>query len=205
MQQVLQSEKAQEMINFITPKFGKSYIGLWLFQVMGIEIDELQLFINEIKKQIVYQTATWGLYYLQQEYQIDTNAELLEIIPGVNEEELPENIKNIITNARAAISVKIKERYPSNPKNVENIIAEIAGRNVSITENTAKNTFDVLLASGNNAYSIKNIMIKINQIKPAHLIVKYYEHMNIGQLHKYTHGQLHIQTHDMLKNGIKLN
>ena len=40
MEQILTSESAKQMIDYVSPIYGKSRIGLWLFQVIGLEIDE---------------------------------------------------------------------------------------------------------------------------------------------------------------------
>ena len=37
MEQILTSESAKQMIDYVSPIYGKSRIGLWLFQVIGLE------------------------------------------------------------------------------------------------------------------------------------------------------------------------
>ena len=42
MEQILTSESAKQMIDYVSPIYGKSRIGLWLFQVIGLEIDDVK-------------------------------------------------------------------------------------------------------------------------------------------------------------------
>ena len=42
MEKILTSENAKQMIDYVSPIYGKSRIGLWLFQVIGLEIDDVK-------------------------------------------------------------------------------------------------------------------------------------------------------------------
>lgn len=59
------SESAQRMLASVTPGFyDKSYVGKWLYQVMGLEFDEAEkLIAEELPLQFFPETATWGLMY----------------------------------------------------------------------------------------------------------------------------------------------
>lgn len=59
------SESAQRMLASVTPGFyDKSYVGKWLYQVMGLEYDEAEkLIAEELPLQFFPETATWGLMY----------------------------------------------------------------------------------------------------------------------------------------------
>ena len=43
---------------------GKSRIGLWLFQVIGLEIDDVKTICEDIIDQIFVNRATWGAFYM---------------------------------------------------------------------------------------------------------------------------------------------
>ena len=38
-----------------------SYVGKWLFQVMGLEYDDALSIVGELPRQMFPETATWGL------------------------------------------------------------------------------------------------------------------------------------------------
>ena len=48
MEQILTSESAKQMIDYVSPIYGKSRIGLWLFQVIGLEIDDVKTICKDI-------------------------------------------------------------------------------------------------------------------------------------------------------------
>lgn len=62
MEQILTSESAKQMIDYVSPIYGKSRIGLWLFQVIGLEIDDVKTICEDIFDQIFVDRATWGSY-----------------------------------------------------------------------------------------------------------------------------------------------
>ena len=58
MEQILTSESAKQMIDYVSPIYGKSRIGLWLFQVIGLEIDDVKTICEDIFDQIFVDRAT---------------------------------------------------------------------------------------------------------------------------------------------------
>lgn len=58
------SESALRMLSYVTDGFyDKSYVGKWLFQVMGAEYDSVRKIIEELPYQLFPETSTWGLPY----------------------------------------------------------------------------------------------------------------------------------------------
>ena len=55
------SESAKKMLSYVSQEFyEKSYIGKWLFQVMGLEYDTAREVVEQLPKQFFPETATWG-------------------------------------------------------------------------------------------------------------------------------------------------
>ena len=55
------SESALKMLSYVTPGFyDKSYVGKWMFQVMGLEYDKALKLAEELPEQFFPETATWG-------------------------------------------------------------------------------------------------------------------------------------------------
>ena len=58
------SESAKRMLSYVSTGFyDKSYVGKWLFQVMGLEYDDARKLVEELALQMFPETATWGLKY----------------------------------------------------------------------------------------------------------------------------------------------
>ncbi len=58
------SESAKKMLSYVSDGFyDESYVGKWLYQVMGLEYDKVLEIVNELPEQFFPETATWGLVY----------------------------------------------------------------------------------------------------------------------------------------------
>lgn len=58
------SESALRMLSYVTHGFyDKSYVGKWLYQVIGMEYDKAKELAEELQYQFFPETATWGLMY----------------------------------------------------------------------------------------------------------------------------------------------
>lgn len=149
MEQILTSESAKQMIDYVSPIYGKSRIGLWLFQVIGLEIDDVKTICEDIFDQIFVDRATWGLPIWEKEYGITP---------------LPDQT---IEQRRTQI-LQMRIKRPLNPKRFEKIIEALSGVETKLIENTAKNTFQVIFYGTVNNYD--EVLRRIEQLKPAHLI-----------------------------------
>lgn len=149
MEQILTSESAKQMIDYVSPIYGKSRIGLWLFQVIGLEIDDVKTICEDIFDQIFVDRATWGLPIWEKEYGITP---------------LPDQT---IEQRRTQI-LQMRIKRPLNPKRFEKIIEALSGVETKFIENTAKNTFQVNLYGEVNNYD--EVVRRIEELKPAHLL-----------------------------------
>lgn len=65
------SESAKRQLSYVTKGFyDTSYIGKWLYQVMGLEYDEAKRIVEELPMQFFPETATWGLKYHEIKWQL---------------------------------------------------------------------------------------------------------------------------------------
>lgn len=148
------SEAAQRMLSYVSNGFyDKSYIAKWLYQVIGLEMDDAHLKFEELLMQVFPETATWGLVYHEQKYGIITN-------PAKDIEE-----------RRYEVIRKRDFRAPMSPARVETIIEGISKTEVKVTENIAPYTFLVEIAADENQTQVNFNMIHrtIKKIKPSHL------------------------------------
>lgn len=141
---------ALRMMSRISPVYEKSYVGKWIFEVMGMDMDDVRLRFEELRAQAFPETATWGLMYWEQRYG-------LPIGEGFDFEA-----------RRRPILARRRAHGPLNPKRVESILADLTGRDVTVTENVADYTFRVEIGPGDNPLDIAEAMRKIKRIKPSH-------------------------------------
>lgn len=144
------SPTALRMMSRISPIYDRSYVGKWIFQVMGLEMDEARLRFEELPAQAFPETATWGLVYWEQRYGI-TGAEGKDI-----------NLR------RQEVLSRRGARAPLNPKKVEAILSALTGREVTVTEDVAPYTFAVEVLDGDSGFDLAAVIRRIKQIKPSH-------------------------------------
>ena len=58
------SESAKKMLGYVSDGFyDESYVGKWIYQVMGLEYDRALEMVEDLPAQFFPETATWGLMY----------------------------------------------------------------------------------------------------------------------------------------------
>ena len=72
LEQFPTSETAKKMLSYITGNgfYDNSYVGKWIFQVMGEEMGDARAIIDELPLQAFVETATWGLRYHEEKYRL---------------------------------------------------------------------------------------------------------------------------------------
>lgn len=152
MNKILTSDEAKKIVRFISPIYGNSYVGLWLLQVIGAELDDMKKWSEELREQTSPYTATWGLYLWEQEYNVTPDPEWT------------------IEQRRQAVVGKIKNKAPMNPAKMAELASALAGVPVDIIENTGKNKFSVCVRKFIPVEKFAAAKELIDRAKPAHLI-----------------------------------
>ena len=70
---IVQSATAKRMIGTVSPIYEDSYVGSWLFEIIGREWDRIWKIIDELPDQLFPQTATWLLSMWEERYGITPN------------------------------------------------------------------------------------------------------------------------------------
>ncbi len=71
------SETAQQMLEYVTKGwYDRAYVAKWLYQVMGLTMDQVKTVYDELPNQFFVGTATWGLGYHEQKYGLPIRTEL---------------------------------------------------------------------------------------------------------------------------------
>ncbi len=151
-EKIITSDEARKILNHVSPIYGDSYVGLWLFQIIGSELDDIKLWSEELKLQTSIQTATWSLPYWEREYDITPDADW--------------NVEQ----RRLAVISKMRYKAPMNPKKLSEIASVFSGVPVDIAENTGKNKFSVYVRKNISVFSFFKAKAAIDRAKPAHLI-----------------------------------
>ncbi len=148
---ILKRKTAQRIIDFVSPIYGDSYVGLWIYEVIGAVLDEVVTIAEALKAEGNPGTSVLLLDYWEDYYQ------------------LPRDPTLTTEQRQLRIIAKIRTRGPINPKRLESIISGvIGGIDVTITENVAKNTF--LVTIHDVIDSINPVVAVLERLKPAHLI-----------------------------------
>lgn len=161
-EKILQSPMAQKVIQEISPIYGEAYTVLWLIQIIGAVLDKMNEWTGSIAEQVVPQTATWSLSYWEEQYDIYAD-------PSWSIEKRRQNILN-----------KCRKRAPINPKKLEDMLSELLGSPVSIRENVAKNTFEVVTEE--YIRDLSEAIELLDKISPAHLIYRFNAEVKVQSL-----------------------
>jgi len=146
-------ETAKRMLGTVTSGYyDKSYVGKWLFQVMGLEMEDSRSKTEELISQAFPETATWGLRYHEEKYGI-----------AVREDLVYEERRNLIFKARDS-------KFPMTPYRMELILSKLTGREIYIDDSKAVNQFEVQISPGSTNYSIGSVIESLMAIKQSHVL-----------------------------------
>lgn len=144
------SKTGKEMLHRVSPIYDNSYVAKWLYQVMGMELDEIKTFFAEMREQVFATTVTWGIEYQEHKFSIvpDDNLSLEE--------------------RRARLYRKKVNKFPLNPKRIENYFKNAWDLEVNIDETAHPGYIDIefdVRKDFNIVPAIKDFI----KIKPSHL------------------------------------
>ena len=111
------SENAIKMLEMVTSGwYDKSYVGKWIYQVMGAEWDSIQTVMDELPYQFFVSTATWGLSWHEMKYGLFIR------------DDLPyDERRKLIYNRK-------KSRVPMTPYNMEQILNRTLSINSEVSD-----------------------------------------------------------------------
>lgn len=111
------SESGKKMLESVSSEFyAKSYVAKWLYQVMGMEWDEITAKIDELPAQFFPETATWGLKYHEIMWHLPVREDLS------------------YEERRQLIATKETEKKPVTPAMMEEYVSNATGFNVVISD-----------------------------------------------------------------------
>lgn len=140
-------EAAKDMLSMVSPIYDESYVGKWIFEIMGMPLGKARDIVNDLQNQLNPETATWTLPYWEESYGIVTNESLS------------------IKERRSAIVKKRNFRKPMNPARIEMLLKDICGRDVRLVENVAPHMFSIEIADGESAVDLREIIENLCSVK----------------------------------------
>lgn len=146
------SETAKRMISRVSPIYGKSYVGKWIFQVMGLEMDKARALVESLRDQVYLERCTWGMRYWEERYGIEVD-----------------ETKDLKVRRAAVIRKRGKNGQPISPAALEDILSAMTGREISITEHNETYTFTISIGEGTTETDYDEIIDKVDTVKPSHL------------------------------------
>ncbi len=155
---IIRSPAAEDMLRMVTRGFyDRSYIALWIFEVIGREYDDMSKWAQEIKNEIFIQTCTWSIDIWEWVYGISSNPELP------------------LEQRRAQILAKQLQRPPINPAQIEGLLTACTGCPVKVTDPSGPYTFSLLADESNAKFPVdhKAARALLNKVKPSHLATEW--------------------------------
>lgn len=151
MRQILTDKTAQKIIDYVSPIYGESYVGLWLFQAIGVALSKITTVSEQLLHETTPATADLLLDQWEKAYGLSFDGSLTK------------------EQRRDRLVAKIQSRGPGNPARMSAAVsAALGGVKVEITENVDQNTFLVNIRE--YVPSLVPAVAVIERIKPAHLI-----------------------------------
>lgn len=154
MRTILTDEMAQEIIDWVPPVYGDSYVGLWIFQAIGTVLGEIRDICVALMSETSPATSTLLLDQWEDQYGLLRDSSL------TTEQRQARIIRNRLS------------RGPCNPVTLAMAVSNaLGGIQVEILENVAKNTFAVVLADV--VEDVTPAVAVLDRMKPAHLIYEF--------------------------------
>ena len=185
------NETAKRMMSRVSPIYSQAYVAKWLYQVMGIEMEEARRYFEELRSQSFPETATWAISYWEQRYGLPIDDTLS------------------IEARRQRITSKRGLRAPMNPARIEQIISDLCIKPCVVTEDNKNYWFYVSVYTDDDVkVNFDDIKNRIKKIKPSHLSfslkLQLYP-MSFVNRKSFTFKQFDMKTKKEVKNQFEAN
>lgn len=146
------SETGKQMFHRVSPIYSDSYVAKWLYEVMGMELDDVKKRFAEMREQVFTSTVTWGIEYQEHKFSIEPDDSLS------------------LEERRARLYRKKTNKFPLNPKRIEQYLKNAWGLNVEVDETVEPGYID-LSFENKGGYDIVSAIKDFVKIKPSHLSI----------------------------------
>lgn len=178
MREILTDETAQRIIDFVAPIYGNSYVGLWIYQVIGVMLGEIYGLSEKLQNEGSVSTTELLLDQWEDHYKIPRDSSLT-----------PEERRNRILS-------KIQSRGPCSPARMKSALSSMMNaNNVDIEENVDKNKFLVEIEGLYD--NLMQAISFIERTKPAHLLYRIQSNFEAEQDLKIANAITHAESHTL--------
>lgn len=154
-QQIITSAEAEAFLRMVTKGFyNQSFTGLWIYEVIGREWDEMRAWAEGLKEEINPQTCTWSVPIWEWVYGIEPDESL-----GLD-------------FRRQRLLAKITTARPINPEVIRRGVAALVGASVDaveVNDFVGPYRFEVIIHPQGTPLPYNRINPYIRGIKPSHL------------------------------------
>lgn len=145
------NKTAQRMLSRVSPIYDRSYVMKWFYQVMGAELEAMSLYVKAFPLQRFPETATWGIGYLEQKYDIPVDESLS------------------LEERRERILSRRPYRGAANPYYIEQVVKKACGAEVEAEEHNDEYYFDLHFKEPLGEDGLGKMLDALNKVKPSHL------------------------------------
>lgn len=149
MRAILTSETAREIIDWVSQLYGDSYVGLWVFQVLGLVLGEVRAMTEQLRKEVQPVTAEQLLDLWEESYGLTPD-------PTMS-----------IRQRQARLAMRRLSRGAASPARLEQATQAATGYRAVVTENTDPYTFTIGIFC-DEVMDLEEVAEKLRWIKPAH-------------------------------------
>ncbi len=165
------SVSANKMLGYVSGGFyDRSYVGKWLYQVMGLEYDKALKIAEELPYQMFPETATWGLMYHEMKWGLPVREHLTY-----------EERRKLIYQKRdikAPMTPYRIEEYLKNVTDFEVHVADVHDSGIYNYKASHPNTFKVTFL-GQGTLDAGVVRETLNRIKQSHTDFILNEHIDV--------------------------
>lgn len=147
---ILKSESGRQMLEWVSPIYENSYVGLWLFEAIGREYDKLWDIVNTFALQLFPDSVTWAIELWERRYGITPP-------PG-----------ETLQNRRVAIVQKRQTHLPISPYRLEQVAEMITGNPAQVEDHVGPYTFGVFVTTDSQK-TLREVRDAIRRLKPSHM------------------------------------
>lgn len=150
------SDETRLMLSYCTRMYtGPNVLGL--FESLADEMNQFNAFIDETKKQVDIDTATWSLDFYEKQY-------------GIKEK------KATIEERRKLVKVAMQRKTPMTASKMESLIKNLTNFDTTIIEHTPDDFFFEIevLEDGENKLNVNDVYKMVKKYKPSHLAFTIY-------------------------------
>jgi len=149
---ILTNDLSRRMVKMVSPIYQESYIGLWLFEVIGREYEDMRQIVDEYMAQLNPETATWGLELWERRYGIITDFALS------------------YAQRRELLATQTSQNGPFLAKHAVAIAESITERIAWMDDNTGPYMSTLWLQTDTD--DLDKIVAELNRRKPAHWTIE---------------------------------